>query len=107
MVKTLYLTVFNAVLNYTTRAYCNNTCQYKCFVIRYSLLQFYDYLQLLFLIFFCSLGLLTQLKALYLTYNNFEDGLPDVVGELASLEALDANGCGLTSLPERYARFLL
>ena len=48
-----------------------------------------------------SVGKLTQLKVLDLWGNKFSDGLPDVIGQLTSLNTLDVQNCILTSLPKR------
>ena len=48
-----------------------------------------------------SVGKLTQLKVLDLWGNKFSDGLPDVIGQLTSLNTLDLESCKLTTLPER------
>ena len=50
---------------------------------------------------YCSLGKLTELKVLYLGDNNFSGGLPDVIGQLTSLNRLNLERCNLSTLPER------
>ena len=46
-----------------------------------------------------SLSKLTELKVLDLEGNNFSDGLPDVIGQLTSLNTLNLGGCNLSTLP--------
>ncbi|XP_067947185.1 malignant fibrous histiocytoma-amplified sequence 1-like [Watersipora subatra] len=47
-----------------------------------------------------SLSSLTQLERLYLSKNNFKEGLSEVVGALTSLTELYLNRCQLQDLPE-------
>ena len=50
---------------------------------------------------YCSLSQLSELKSLDLCYNNISGGLPDVIGQLKSLNTLKLDGCHLTTLPDR------
>ena len=47
-----------------------------------------------------SLSKLSQLRELYLIYNNFREGLPSVIEELTSLEVLNLQWCKLQTLPD-------
>ena len=50
---------------------------------------------------YCSLSKLTELKELHLSENHFSGGLPDVFGQLTSLNTLNLQECSLTTLPVR------
>ena len=50
---------------------------------------------------YCSFSKLTELKVLNLSDNNFSDGLPDVIGQLTSLNTLNLKKCKLSTLPVR------
>ena len=63
----------------------------------FELLQ---YTEIIFLT-YCSLNSLNQLETLNLGFNNFHDGLPDVVSKLQCLSELDLERCKLTDLPNR------
>ena len=53
-------------------------------------------------VFICSLSKLKQLTTLKVGDQNFFQGLPEVIGELTSLETLHLNDCELLGLPQRY-----
>ena len=49
-----------------------------------------------------SLCSLKHLQVLDLSYNDFSDGLPSVVGEITTLNTLNLSGCKLKDIPQRY-----
>ena len=49
----------------------------------------------------CRLREHSHLKSLLLRDNNFAEGLPDVIGQLTSLNVLDLRSCSLKNIPSR------
>ena len=49
-----------------------------------------------------SLCSLKHLQVLDLSYNDFSNGLPSVVGKITTLNTLELRHCRLKELPQRY-----
>ena len=58
----------------------------------------------MYIIILYSLSKLTELSELRLSLNNFNTGLPNVIGELTTLKVLHLDRCQLVDLPVRYVQ---
>jgi len=65
-------------------------------------LYYYMMSQLVYV--YYSMSNLKNLETLYMSFNKFSDGLPDVFTSMTSLRKLDMEYCKLEALPERLVK---